>query len=142
MPVTSTSIVQNAGQAGQGLINLLTVLFGYMIYPVTFILALVQRALPLPQNNPNPNPTSTSNPRNINRMSPLAANAPGSSSSAGQQNPKKPDPGSSSSATEKQGGKKMGEKGTTEGNVHRLRTHESDSDDEQATWNGNSTQQM
>jgi uncharacterized membrane protein YsdA (DUF1294 family) len=29
-----------------------------------------------------------------------------------------------------------------EGNIHRLRTNEEDSEDDTGTWNGNSTQQM
>jgi len=143
IPVTGKSIMQNAGNAGHGVINFLTTFFGYVIFPVTFILTLLQRALPAPapQNNSSPETASnvnTRNPRNIGKSS------PGTSSTSTKKAEAGPSTSNNERSTKPAGsqGKKGTEKGTTEGNVHRLRTFESDSDDEQATWNGNSTQQM
>lgn len=125
----------------------ITTLLGTLMFPITYIFTYVQRAISAPPRTGNTSDISGGIPRG-GRGNTLGGSrrdnpggAPGSSSQGSSTAPKTTS--SSEHSTENSGkNSSKSDKKKSEGNVHRLRTSESDSDDEKATWNGNSTQQM
>jgi len=149
LPVTATRI-PIVGGVTSNVWTLITALLGYVVYPLTLIYTYFRGALPAPPPPGNkPTPAATKGRGNTlggsRRDNP--GGPPGSGSGSSSQGPSGTPKNTQSGETQGDDNRSKNSPKTdnfrgSEGNVHRLRTSESDSEDEKATWNGNSTQQM
>ncbi|CAL8109712.1 unnamed protein product [Orchesella dallaii] len=136
IPAGGNVLSAASGSGGSAVWLWITTLLGYLLFPVTYLFGTIQRALPSSGSSSTQPPKPSTSSGTENR---LGGSGAGASYRSG--NTDRRSTGPTAGQPEDLRKRNVKSEKNSDGNIHRLRNQETDSDEDLGTWNGNSTQQ-